>query len=138
MTLVVDASVAFKWYVEEPRSNEARAILASNEPLLAPDIIVAEVANAAWLRLSKAEISAAQAEGLLTRLLAVFPALVPAADLIVRAVQIATELDHPVYDALYVATAERWNAPLVTADKRLLAKCTASPWSALVRPLGTL
>lgn len=138
MTLVVDASVAFKWYVEEPQSDEARAILASNEPLIAPDILVAEVGNAAWLRLNRAQISVAQAEELLAKLLAVFSTLVPAADLIVRAVQIAAEIAHPVYDALYLAAAERWNARLVTADKRLLAKCAAAPWSALVRPLGKM
>ena len=33
-----------------------------------------------------------------------------------------------VYDALYVAAAERWNVPLVTADARLAAAPATTPW----------
>ena len=49
MTLVVDANVAIKWFVEESRSDAARAVLASGEPLVAPDLVVPEVCNAATL-----------------------------------------------------------------------------------------
>ena len=136
MTLVVDASVALKWYLDDAHSDLARVILTSEEPLVAPEIIVSEVGNAAWLRLNKAELTVEQAKALLAELPGVFLALVPAADLVIRALEIATELKHPVYDALYLATSERWDAPLVTADVRLLAKCAASPWANRVRPLA--
>jgi predicted nucleic acid-binding protein len=136
MTLVVDASVALKWYLDEPLSEEARGILASDEMLVAPELIVPEVANAAWLRLNKGDISAAQAKMILTELPAAFLALVPETGLAIRALEIATELEHPVYDAFYLATTERWSAPLVTADSRLLAKVAPSPWAKQVRPLG--
>jgi predicted nucleic acid-binding protein len=36
MTWVVDASVAVKWFVDETRSAEARAALASGESIIAP------------------------------------------------------------------------------------------------------
>jgi predicted nucleic acid-binding protein len=136
MTLVIDASVALKWYLDEPHAEEARAILASDELLVAPEIIIAEVANAAWLRLNKGDIAVDQARALLAELPGAFLALVPAAALVVRALEIATELRHPVYDALYLATSESWNAPLVTADARLLAKSAASRWANQVRALG--
>ncbi|MBI2863205.1 MAG: hypothetical protein HYX94_01405 [Chloroflexi bacterium] len=38
---VVDASLAVKWYVPEPGSKAASAILDSGASLLAPDIIIA-------------------------------------------------------------------------------------------------
>lgn len=136
MTLVIDAGVALKWYLDEPHSEQARAILASDELLVAPEIIIAEVGNAAWLRLSKGDIAADQARALLAELPGAFLALVPATGLVVRALEIATELRHPIDDALYLATAERWNAPLVTADARLLAKSAASRWANQVRALG--
>ena len=47
MTLVVDASVAIKWFVEESRSDAARAVLTSGESLVAPDLVVPEACNAA-------------------------------------------------------------------------------------------
>ena len=48
MTLVVDASVAMKWFVSEEGSTEAATLLAGLDALIAPDLIVAEVVNAAW------------------------------------------------------------------------------------------
>jgi predicted nucleic acid-binding protein len=46
LTLIIDASVALKWYLsDEPHAAEARAILEAGEPLIAPDIVIAEVCN---------------------------------------------------------------------------------------------
>jgi predicted nucleic acid-binding protein len=48
VTLVIDASGALKWYLtDEPETAEARAILVAGERLIAPDLIIAEVCNAA-------------------------------------------------------------------------------------------
>ena len=38
-----------------------------------------------------------------------------------RALAIAVDLNHPIYDCFYLALAEREHAPLISADKRLLA-----------------
>ena len=53
MTLVVDASVALKWFVDEDGSDRAVALLDGDEPLIAPDLVVAEVCNAAWKSLRR-------------------------------------------------------------------------------------
>jgi predicted nucleic acid-binding protein len=47
MIWVVDASVALKWFLDEEGSEHARR-LKSLEEVIAPDLIVAEVSNAAW------------------------------------------------------------------------------------------
>ena len=49
MTLVVDASVALKWYLVESGAESARQILADDDRLVAPELVVAEVCNACWL-----------------------------------------------------------------------------------------
>ena len=46
MVVVIDASVAVKWYVTEAWRTEARSVLASAAERIAPDIILTEVANA--------------------------------------------------------------------------------------------
>ena len=49
MSLVVDASVALKWFLtEEPQAAQALAIVQDGAPLIAPDFLVAEVCDAAW------------------------------------------------------------------------------------------
>ena len=41
---------------------------------------------------------------------------------------IAGQLDHPVYDCLYLALAEAEQTKLVTADLQLLGKVRTTPW----------
>src|SRR6266508_2506278 len=63
-----------------------------------------------------------------------FEELVPSVALKDRALAIALELRHPAYDCFYLALAEMREVPLVTADDRLLRRCTNSPFAELVRP----
>jgi predicted nucleic acid-binding protein len=49
--LVIDASVAVKWVVEEPGTQEA--LLLRQHRLLAPDLLVAECANILWKKVDE-------------------------------------------------------------------------------------
>jgi predicted nucleic acid-binding protein len=46
-TLVIDASIAVKWVVEEDGTSEALA-LRQKAKLIAPELLVAECANILW------------------------------------------------------------------------------------------
>lgn len=83
---VVDASVAVKWLVDEPLSDEAAKLLEEGLLLAAPELIYAEVANA-------------------LDLLADAPLIVPSSmkQLMPAAARLAADLDHPVYDCMYLA-----------------------------------
>jgi predicted nucleic acid-binding protein len=138
MTVVVDPSVALKWFVAEPGSEQARAVLAEEAPLSAPELVIAEVCNGAWrlarlgvLGWTECALIAAEIGGLFDRLAALGP-LAP------RATALARALDHPVYDCFYVALAEREAGRLVTADERLLERLRGTEWSALVQNLYAL
>jgi predicted nucleic acid-binding protein len=48
-------------------------------------------------------------------------AITASRELLDRALQIALDLKHPVYDFVYLALAERSKIPLVTADRRLVS-----------------
>ena len=56
--IVLDASVAAKAYVEEVGSDEATAVLACEEKLLAPELIRVEVAAALCRRVRRGELEA--------------------------------------------------------------------------------
>ena len=64
-----------------------------------------------------------------------FEELVPVSALRDRALAIAVELRHPAYDCFYLALAERSASYLVTADERLIRRCTDTPFQRLVQPL---
>lgn len=136
MTRVIDASVACKWFFEEPLSADARELALVHPALVAPDLIIAECANVAWRRVRDGQVSVEQAEASLKALPDWFQTLTPSADLHQSAFRIARTLGHPVYDCLYIALAARDAAPLITADKALLRRVRGSVWQDLVQFLG--
>jgi predicted nucleic acid-binding protein len=131
VTLVVDASVALKWFLpDEPLADEALAIIRDGSGLIAPDILVAEVCNGAWRSARLGRIGQDQVHEIAAILPRIFESLIGAASLAPRAVAIAGAIDHPVYDCLYAALAEVRQVPLVTADTRLVRKLRSTSWAA--------
>jgi predicted nucleic acid-binding protein len=135
MTLVVDASVVIKLYVDEVGSERARHDLALAKALIAPGLLLAEVGNVLWRLARRGELSDAQLTKIPIELPLLFDDLVPIRELLVAALAIAREIDHPVYGCFYLALAQERGAPLVTADKRLVARVAGSRFAPLVRPL---
>jgi predicted nucleic acid-binding protein len=121
MTLVVDASVALKWFAQEDGTDRALALLERGEPIVAPDLILAEVCNAAWKSLRRRELTPVQFEAVVNDVAQPFARLVPLDQLIRPAAALTRRLDHPVNDCLYLALADAEGLPVVTADQRLLA-----------------
>ena len=120
MSLIVDASVAVKWFAAEEGSARAEALL-EGEELIAPDLIVAEVGNAMWKKFRKHWLTQAQVAASMEQLPKCFSRMIPTVDLAPRAMELALLQDHPIYDCFYLALAERERLPMVTADERLLA-----------------
>lgn len=136
MTLVVDASVACKWFVTEIGSDAAEVLLASGATLIAPDVILPEVCNVAWIKLRRGEIVSEQAAAMVHSLPDLFDQLVPSKHLAVRALDIANELDHPASDCFYLAAAELHDARMITDDRRLLTRVRRSVWARRAIRLG--
>jgi predicted nucleic acid-binding protein len=64
--VVVDASVAIKWFMPEVHAEAARCLLREGMTLLAPDLIWAEVANALWRKWREKELSVETVQEILT------------------------------------------------------------------------
>ena len=121
---VVDASVAFAWFAAVPNAEQASQLLDA-EPgtlLLAPDLVLVELLNAAWKSRRLGAITSEQFQMLANRASEPFSRLFPSSALLARAAHWCHELDHPAYDCLYVALAERERATLNPKDQRLQIK----------------
>ena len=125
MTLIADASVAVKWLVDEVDSQAAQRLLDSDERLVAPDFVLIEVSNVLWKKVQRQQLESEQAVAGIEALPTHFEQLVPSAPLLPRALAIAIDVRHPVYDCLYLACAERLQATLFTADARIAAMTRA-------------
>lgn len=114
---VVDASVGFKLLVPETDSGKALALF--SEDLHAPDFYPIELTNA--LRMAEVRHRIADSSALLGDLLIYLPALHSSLSLLPRALEIAKRTTRrSVYDAMYVALAEREQCQLITADTKLV------------------
>jgi predicted nucleic acid-binding protein len=104
--------------------------------LIAPDFWLLECANACWKkgqrRLSTPEESL-HAYRVISRLPVTRMDTAPLNDVIIA---LAIERQITTYDALYVATAEFADVPLVTADARLVTTLRAANWPGRVEHLS--
>jgi predicted nucleic acid-binding protein len=118
-TLVIDASIAVKWVVEEEGTPQALR-LRKQAKLIAPELLVAECANILWKKVRREDLSREEAL-LAARLLQIAEIeLLPTRSLLEAATRIALDLDHPAYDCLYLALAVERECRFVTADERFL------------------
>jgi predicted nucleic acid-binding protein len=133
VTVVVDASVAVKWSLDEPYSPEARRLLAPEWVLVAPDLLFAEVGSALWKRIRRGELTVDEARAVLIGLDRMALEVHPGRPLAAAAVEIASRLGRTVYDALYLALAVARRCRVVTADRRFYGAVSSTSLGSRVR-----
>ena len=131
---VVDASVVVDWVAPRisPGASAGRLLARLAEetaPILAPRLLLEETANALVTGIRRERWSGAEADAsfLLLRRLPV--ELVDQPRDLDRAYELSRRYDeHPVYDLVYVAVAERLGEQLVTADDALRRRLVSLPF----------
>ncbi len=133
--MIIDASVALRWFLNEPGASDAAAAFGQGAAPTAPDIVLVEIANGLWSAVQRQRIDEPTARALLATAPSLFGPLRPAETLIDTAFEIAHALDHPVYDCIYLAMADADRTLLLTADRRLQAATEGTKWRNLVSVL---
>ena len=124
VNIVVDSSVAIKWFVVEPYSDEARKILdeykAGEINLLAPDLINAEVGNIVWKKHRLQALNVEEAREIIDTFGNITFTFTSCTDLLNKAYDLAIAHERTVYDMMYVALSQKENCQFVTADERMV------------------
>jgi predicted nucleic acid-binding protein len=124
--MVVDANVAAKWYLPEPDSAKALALLATPKQLIAPSLIKLEVCAAITRRARGKEITPSEAkehcEDWFADLREDAVQLVAEETILARAIELSIKVRHPLQDCLYLAVADLHRVPLITADEPFYKK----------------
>lgn len=138
---VVDANVALKLVLAQPLSDKADILFdrlrdEDYAEFHIPDFFYVEIANALVLqtRLPKVKMPIAEAEQALVELGALSWTVTTSSILTVAAFKIAVAFRISGYNALYVALSDYVQAPLVTADAKLVNVLKNTPHD--VRWLG--
>jgi len=124
--VVIDASMAIKWVIEGPFSEQAHGLLAG-ATLFAPAHWQAEAVNALWWQVYRGVWSAEDAIERAATLRDAPVEQVPLTLLLDRALKLSISLHSTVYDSLYVALAVARGIPLVSDDRKLLRKMQLDP-----------
>ncbi|MDP2308814.1 MAG: type II toxin-antitoxin system VapC family toxin [Pseudomonadota bacterium] len=122
---MIDASVAVQWFLQEPGSIAARAVLTREGRLVAPDRLLLEVANVLRRKERRGEITPAHVDRATGRLASFFHEILPTEPLLASAVALSRQLDHPVSDCVFLAAAMVPAACLITADEHFHRKLGA-------------
>ncbi|MGE0212843.1 MAG: type II toxin-antitoxin system VapC family toxin [Parvibaculaceae bacterium] len=119
--VTIDASVLVKAFVREKDSDKADALFASDTVLIAPAHALAEVGDVLYRKLRGGQITEEQLRLAYIGLPGSFQP-VPLESILQQAIEVAIEIEHSVYDCLYLVVAQRHDCQLVTADTKFVAK----------------
>ena len=118
-TCVLDASAAIRVITGDPVASQWRDQLKKAPLVLAPELMLSEVANTLWKLQRGGNLNGLDPQTLLADARDLVDQIEPNRHLQVEALALACHLDHPFYDCLYLALARREAAQLLTADQRL-------------------
>ena len=133
--LVIDASIAVKWFVPEQDSEDALRLrdqhVQGRLTLFAPALLLYEVANA--LR-HRSDVTKADLESDIEALFLLdITLMAPSSKSVAKAALKARRHDITVYDAVYLELAQDIGCQLVTADDELHTKAEDSRLVTLMR-----
>jgi predicted nucleic acid-binding protein len=119
--IILDASVALKLVTNEPGTVEAQALLRRDEERVAPDWMMTEVASGLVEKIRRNEIDGAGAQTAFAALPSFIDRFVATRPMLPRAMVLAAELDHALYDCVYLQAAIEEDCVVVTADDGMVA-----------------
>jgi len=118
--LVVDASVAAKWFNVEELSDKAANVkdahVKGDIELAAPIHLIYEIGNSIWKNKQLSDNDACDAISSIIRL--DIQLIEPTAQRAQRAMELARQVETSFYDAVYLQAAEEMKIPLLTADQK--------------------
>lgn len=133
MTVLVDASVAVKWVLQEPDSERARDLIGTDD-MIAPDFLLLEAAHVLGKQHRRRALAEDDAVAGLQTIEGTIARLLPSMGAVAVAQRLAMTLNASVYDSLYLVIALAEGVTLVTADARF-ARAAASAHPGAVRVL---
>lgn len=125
---VVDASVGVKWFIPEVHSEAARRLRSAGMTLHAPELFRLELNNVLCKRVRRGELTIREARTLQREVPRVPVRWHADEPLLLTAFGMALELQHSLYDCIYLALAVALDTPLVTGDRKFIEILSDTPF----------
>jgi len=127
MIVIVDASVAAKWFFGEEYSEAALCLLGNPFELHIPEFFFLEIDSILSKRIHRRELSEVEALEIHDEVRSIPIQSYPTFDLLERAFEMVLETGQSVYDCIYLALAEALEGRMVTADRSFFLALQGSP-----------
>lgn len=127
MIVIVDASVAAKWFFEEKYSDESLLLLGNPYELHAPEFFFLEIDSILCKRTRRRELSELEAFEIHDEIRSIPFQSYHTLDLQERTFEMALETGQSIYDCVYLALAESLEGCMVTADRKFFLALQGSP-----------
>ncbi|MFM7676242.1 MAG: type II toxin-antitoxin system VapC family toxin [Synechococcus sp.] len=119
LACVLDASAAIRLVLGDPAAVPLAQPIRDAALVLAPELMLSEVANTLLKLQRAAQLSDLDPQQLLADARDLVDRVEPDRHLQAEALAMACRFNHPVYNCLYLALARREAATLISADRRL-------------------
>jgi hypothetical protein len=121
--IVVDASVAIKWFVHEEFSDVALKLLGSGELMVAPELVCVEVTSGIIRKFLEGELTEKETRDALKNLEEMVRletlGTMPDRDFWVGAIELSFKSKHAFADCLYLSVARMLDLAVITADDNM-------------------
>lgn len=118
---VIDASVVMNYFIADAYTAHVEALfdkLTDQDRLIVPEFCLAECANVLWKHVRFHGLPLTEAEYLIKDLQGLPLLRFPIKKLIASAFRLGVTHQIAIYDAIYIALADRLRAPLITVDHK--------------------
>jgi predicted nucleic acid-binding protein len=121
-----------KWFLPEIHSEDALRYLDPDLERDAPELLLAEASNILWKKVTRGELTAAEADIVAESLEQADVNIHRMGSLFAPALRLAIATGRSAYDCTYLALSETLSTRLVTADRRLYNALQGGPYAGLV------
>ncbi len=119
MIAVLDASAAINIIFQRTAFKPLLDYLKGADWVIAPDIFVSEVTNVFWKYHQFEDLPLKLCEKSLNKTIGLIDDFINAGDLYQEAFSFSCQVNHPVYDSMYLICARRYNGIFLSVDKKL-------------------
>jgi predicted nucleic acid-binding protein len=119
MIIVLDTTAAVEIVLNREKAQSIKNILKDAEWIISVDLFVSEVNNVFWKYYNFENMPIEICKKSIDRAINIIDDFESSIDLYKEAFSLACQINHPVYDALYLICARRKDASLITLDRKM-------------------
>ena len=121
MIIVLDTSAAVEVVLKRKNAKEFSTLLSDADSVIAPSLFIAEATNVFWKYYQHADMPVIECEKYLNAVVRIPDEIVEINEMSGETFNLAVLTGMTAYDMFYMVLARRYNAALMTLDKKLKA-----------------